>query len=72
MDCHFFSSADDSAAPVQYLQEEILALKGLEFDIMPAEPVQTEPEPVAVEQPPVVPERKPAEKKMVKPKWLKM
>ncbi|KAK7395711.1 hypothetical protein VNO78_16278 [Psophocarpus tetragonolobus] len=59
-----------------YLQEEILSLKYLHVPIdqgQQSEPlIQPEPEPVAAAQPLSVEERKPAERKLVKPKWLKM
>ncbi|XP_027351807.1 plant UBX domain-containing protein 1 [Abrus precatorius] len=60
-----------------YLQEEILSLKDLNVaddqgQQSEAEPVQSAPEPVEATRPPPVEERKPAEKKIVKPKWLKM
>lgn len=56
-----------------YLLEEVMSLKGAIDQGEPSEPLQSEPvsaEPVA--QAPAVEERKPAEKKIVKPKWLKM
>ena len=52
-----------------------MSLKGLELIIeqgQQAEPAQSAPEPVTAAPSPVVQERKPAEKKPVKPKWLKM
>ncbi|KAJ1375925.1 UBX domain [Sesbania bispinosa] len=60
-----------------YLHEEVLSLKGLESDGandegQQSEPVQCAPEPVEATQPLSVQERKPSEKKLVKPKWLKM
>ncbi|XP_044465069.1 plant UBX domain-containing protein 1-like isoform X2 [Mangifera indica] len=65
---------DDDAAAVNsgpFLQEDVLSLKGLEIVNEQPEPIQSAPESVAV-PPPVVQEQKPAEKKPVKPKWLKM
>lgn len=66
-------SGDDTAAVNSgpFLQEDILSLKGLEIVNEQPEPVQPAPEPV-VAPPPLVQEQKPAEKKPVKPKWLKM
>lgn len=55
-----------------FLQEYVMALKGLEHNIEKVEPFQSAPEPAEPTPPPVVLERKPAEKKPVKPKWLKM
>lgn len=55
-----------------FLQEEIVSLKGLDVISEPAEPVQSEPEPVTTAPTPVPQESKPAEKKPIKPKWLKM
>ena len=59
-----------------FLREDVMSLKGLHLTSdqgQQSEPVQSAPEPVeAVTQPPAVQERKPAEKKLVKPKWLKM
>ncbi|KAK7338418.1 hypothetical protein VNO77_19026 [Canavalia gladiata] len=67
------STEVDSNGP--YLQEEILSLKDLHVvndQGKQSEPVQSAPEPVEAPHPPSVEERKPAEKKLVKPKWLKM
>ncbi|KAK7266886.1 hypothetical protein RIF29_19546 [Crotalaria pallida] len=58
-----------------YLCEEVMSLKGLHIGSdqgQPSEPVQSAPEPVEATQRPAVEERKPADKKLVKPKWLKM
>ncbi|KAK3413074.1 hypothetical protein EUGRSUZ_I01692 [Eucalyptus grandis] len=67
------SNEDIAAAEMgPFLQEYVMALKGLERDIEIVEPVQSAPEPVEPAPPPVVQERKPADKKPVKPKWLKM
>ncbi|MED6222402.1 Plant UBX domain-containing protein 1 [Stylosanthes scabra] len=58
-----------------YLREDIMALKDLHVSAdqgQQSEPAHSEPEPVVAPQPPPVQERKPAEKKLVKPKWLKM
>ncbi|XP_052729484.1 plant UBX domain-containing protein 1 isoform X5 [Vigna angularis] len=59
-----------------YLQEDILSLKELHAandQGQQSEPlVQSEPEPAVATHPPPVEQRKPAEKKLVKPKWLKM
>ncbi|KDP46342.1 hypothetical protein JCGZ_10182 [Jatropha curcas] len=67
----------DDAAALQsgpFLQEEIVSLKGLEAISEPAEPVQLQPapEPVTAAPTPVPQESKPAGKKPIKPKWLKM
>jgi len=59
-----------------YLEEDILSLKelhaandeGQQFEPL----VQSKPEPAVPTHPPPVEQRKPAEKKLVKPKWLKM
>lgn len=68
------SSGDNGAADDlgPFLREEIMSLNGLNLTSEPVEPVQSAPEPVTVVPPPDVQERKPAEKKLVKPKWLKM
>ncbi|GMN42669.1 hypothetical protein TIFTF001_011881 [Ficus carica] len=66
---------DDAAAKSgPFLQDEIMSLKGLELISEQAEPVQPAPapEPVVSVPTPVVEERKPAEKKPIKPKWLKL
>lgn len=58
-----------------YLKEDIVSLRGLEFDLVPqqAEPEQSGQDPVTtVTQSSLVHEDKPADKKPVKPKWLKM
>ncbi|XP_050382519.1 plant UBX domain-containing protein 1 [Argentina anserina] len=65
----------DDAADVKsgpFLHKEIMSLKGLELVKEYAEPVQPAPEPRQEAPPPVIQEKKPAEKKSVKPKWLKM
>ncbi|KAL3655403.1 Plant UBX domain-containing protein 1 [Castilleja foliolosa] len=64
----------DNEAPFAgcFLQEDDMSLQGLEFIAQQSEPVsQPAPEPVTT-GPSVVPERKPADKKNIKPKWLKM
>lgn len=71
------SSGDDSTYDNSgpFLQEEIASLKGLELiaeQSQQAEPVQSTPEPVTAAPSPVVQDQKPAEKKPVKPKWLKL
>lgn len=55
-----------------FLCEDIMSLKGLEVVTEQPESVQSAPEPVVVNPPPVAQEQKPAGKKPVKPKWLKM
>ncbi|BFG27044.1 hypothetical protein CerSpe_133180 [Prunus speciosa] len=66
--------ADDAsdAKSGPFLQEEIVSLKGLELLTKHAEPVESAPETIPEASPPVVQEKKPAEKKPVKPKWLKL
>lgn len=51
-----------------------MSLKGLELISEQAETVQPAPapEPIVSVPTPVVEERKPAEKKPIKPKWLKL
>uniref|UniRef100_A0A5B7BF95 Putative tether containing UBX domain for GLUT4 n=1 Tax=Davidia involucrata TaxID=16924 RepID=A0A5B7BF95_DAVIN len=63
---------DSGAASGPFLQEEVLSLKGLELIPEQMEPVQLAPEPVVASPSLAVQERKPADKKPVKPKWLKM
>ncbi|XP_054780102.1 plant UBX domain-containing protein 1-like isoform X4 [Prosopis cineraria] len=58
-----------------FLLEDVVSLKGLDVTNdhgQQSEPVQSAPEPVEASQTPAVQERKPADKKLVKPKWLKM
>ncbi|OIW02998.1 hypothetical protein TanjilG_13635 [Lupinus angustifolius] len=58
-----------------YLRDEILSLKGLDASNdqgQQSEPEQPALEPAEPTQRPPIEERKPAEKKLVKPKWLKM
>nr|GLL18612.1 plant UBX domain-containing protein 1 [Ipomoea trifida] len=63
----------DDVAPGNYLKEEVLSLQGLEFKTTQAEPVQSVPEPALEAKPTPAQEQKPpAEKKNIKPKWLKM
>ncbi|PON95273.1 Ubiquitin-related domain containing protein [Trema orientale] len=65
---------DDAAAANSgpFLQDEIISLKGLELITQQAEPIYPAPEPVIPAPAPPVEERKSAEKKPVKPKWLKL
>ncbi|CAN1187961.1 Plant UBX domain-containing protein 1 [Linum perenne] len=68
--------AGDDAAVTSgpYLQEEIMSLKGLDIFPEPVEPVHTTPEPSTTEAATAAPppqERKPADRKLVKPKWMK-
>ncbi|EXC31380.1 Tether containing UBX domain for GLUT4 [Morus notabilis] len=66
---------DDAAAWTgPFLRDEIISLKGLELITEQEEPAQPEPapEPVHPAPTPVVEERRPAEKKPIKPKWLKL
>ncbi|KAK6928463.1 UBX domain [Dillenia turbinata] len=62
----------DAAVFRLYLREEIMSLRGLDFITEKPEPAQSLLEPVIAGPGPVVQERKPADKKSVKPKWLKM
>ncbi|KAF7112318.1 hypothetical protein RHSIM_RhsimUnG0241300 [Rhododendron simsii] len=56
-----------------FLQEDVLSLKGLEFNSEQVEPAEAAPDPVmASPSSPAVPEQKPTNKKSVKPKWLKL
>ncbi|CAL0323031.1 unnamed protein product [Lupinus luteus] len=58
-----------------YLRDEILSLKDLDVsndEGQQSEPEQPAPEPAEATRRPPIEERKPAEKKLVKPKWLKM
>ncbi|KAH9743714.1 Plant UBX domain-containing protein 1 [Citrus sinensis] len=55
-----------------FLHEDVMSLKGLEVIAEQPDPVQSAPEPATVIRPPVTQDPKPAEKKSVKPKWLKM
>lgn len=66
-------STGDDVASGNYLKEEVLSLQGLEFKTTQAEPVQSVPEPALEAKPTPAQEQKPpAEKKNIKPKWLKM
>lgn len=69
-----FSGDDGATASGPFLDEEVMSLKGLDLIAEQAEPVQVAPAvQEVVESPsPAVQERKPADKKTVKPKWLKM
>lgn len=74
---HFLTcSGNDGAAGNSgaCLREEIMSLKGLHLVTELVEPVQPaiEPEAEKAAPPPVAQEPKPAQKKPVKPKWLKM
>ncbi|KAL9686155.1 hypothetical protein QQ045_023610 [Rhodiola kirilowii] len=63
----------EAAASGPYLKEHILSLKDLVHIPEPAKPGdEPVPEPVTTASEPVPPSRKPADKKSVKPKWLKM
>ncbi|XP_068666122.1 plant UBX domain-containing protein 1 [Aristolochia californica] len=73
----FFSydalKVDENAAANSgpFLRDDIRSLNGLDFVPEQEQVVESAPEPVA-EPPPNVPEVKPATKKSIKPKWLKM
>ncbi|XP_030450340.2 plant UBX domain-containing protein 1 isoform X1 [Syzygium oleosum] len=72
-DAQKVSNEDIAAAEMSpFLQEYVVALKDWEHNIEMAEPVQSAPASVEPAPPPVVQDRKPADKKPVKPKWLKM
>ncbi|XP_024031344.1 plant UBX domain-containing protein 1 isoform X2 [Morus notabilis] len=74
-DWPFYLWDDDAAAWTgPFLRDEIISLKGLELITEQEEPAQPEPapEPVHPAPTPVVEERRPAEKKPIKPKWLKL
>ncbi|XP_027925574.1 plant UBX domain-containing protein 1 isoform X2 [Vigna unguiculata] len=72
----YFSYDVPKGSTGPYLEEDILSLKelhaandeGQQFEPL----VQSKPEPAVPTHPPPVEQRKPAEKKLVKPKWLKM
>lgn len=69
------SGDDGETASRPFLQEDVMALKGLDLiaeQVEPAEPPPDRPEQVADNPSPVVQAQKPADKKTVKPKWLKM
>ena len=73
----FGGPGDDHVAATSgpFLKEDIMSLKGLELvaEEEKSEVNQGATEPVAAGGSPVVQERKPAsDKKMVKPKWLRM
>lgn len=62
-----------AAASGPFLQEEVMSLQG--FDIPDEQQEPAQPPAEVVTSNPVdaaVPERKPADKKNIKPKWLKM
>lgn len=64
---------EDEAHSGAFLQEDVMSLKGLDLVPEPKkEPSQLPSEGVTAGRLPVVQERKPAEKKVIKPKWLKM
>ena len=69
-------SKGDSSGDGPYLLEEVMSLKNLDLandQGQPSEPLQSAPAPAEpAAQSPAVIERKPADKKIVKPKWLKM
>ncbi|XP_010679180.2 plant UBX domain-containing protein 1 isoform X1 [Beta vulgaris subsp. vulgaris] len=64
---------EDAANAGPFLQEDVVSLKGLDLVPEPVKEVtESTSETAIVNDRPVVPERKPADKKAVKPKWLKM
>lgn len=66
------SGQDGPAGP--FLSDDVMSLKGLELMQEQPEPIQPAPEAVevAAAPPPAALEQKPTEKKLGKPKWLKM
>lgn len=71
----FFLDDNVVAEAVSFLHEEIISLKGLELIAEQVEPVRLTPEssePVVETPSLAVKEQKSADKKTMKPKWLKM
>ncbi|XP_038886290.1 plant UBX domain-containing protein 1 isoform X2 [Benincasa hispida] len=66
----------EAVGSVSYLNEDVMALKGLEFVSEEEEPIPVVAEPETAVSPPaptpVVKETKATDKKAIKPKWLKM
>lgn len=67
-------TGDATAAPSgPFLEEEVMSLQGLEIINEQAEPAEPPTQVVISNRVDAgVPERKPADKKNIKPKWLKM
>ncbi|GAB4847932.1 Plant UBX domain-containing protein 1, variant 2 [Ancistrocladus abbreviatus] len=63
---------DDEAYSGPFLEEDLMSLKGLDFTHEPIEPIQPPSEAVTGDPSPAVQQQKSAEKKAIKPKWLKM
>lgn len=71
--CSFPTFPGNDTVSGPFLQEDVLSLKGLEFNAEQVEPAEAAPDPVmASPSSPAVPEQKPTNKKSVKPKWLKL
>lgn len=64
-------SAEEEVHSGPFLGDEVMMLKGLDINTEPTEAVNPQPAPADL-SPPVIEERKPAEKKAIRPKWLKM
>lgn len=69
-----FSGDDGAAASGSYLQEEVMSLQGLDSMIEKMEPGEPSRDESPTTNPPTsVPDQKPAaDKKKIKPKWLKL
>lgn len=64
---------EDAANSGPFLQEDVMSLKGLDLLHEPSkDPTESTSETPTVNYRPIIPERKPADKKVTKPKWLKM
>ncbi|KAL3629121.1 Plant UBX domain-containing protein 1 [Castilleja foliolosa] len=70
--CDVPKGDDDAPFSGCFLQEDVMSLQGLEFIAQQSEPVSQPAPELVTTGPSVVPERKPADKKNIKPKWLKM
>ncbi|CAH9123199.1 unnamed protein product [Cuscuta epithymum] len=69
------NGGDEGAPGQHYLQEEIMSLQNLESSAITKQEDEVVPEPqpsVAINDPTPSQEKKPADKKNIKPKWLKM
>lgn len=71
---HLFSGDGGSAVSGSYLQEEVMSLQGLDSMAEKMEPGEPSRDESAPTNPPAsVPDQKPAaDKKKIKPKWLKL
>ncbi|GMH06821.1 hypothetical protein Nepgr_008661 [Nepenthes gracilis] len=63
---------DDEAHSGPFLKEDLMSLKGLDLAAETTDPIQPASEAVNVDTSAAIQQHKPAEKKAVKPKWLKM